>query len=57
MKFIFLLILLFGTIVMAQTKYSDINKEINECNFSKAKKLIASKLLSEELSEIEIYGF
>jgi hypothetical protein len=55
MKFIFLFILLFGTIVMAQTKYSDINEEINEGNFSKAKKLIGDKLLNEELSEIEIY--
>ncbi|MBL1215338.1 MAG: transglutaminase domain-containing protein [Ignavibacteriae bacterium] len=55
MKFIFLSILIFGTITMAQTSYPEINKKINEGNFSEAKKIIADKLNSEELSEIEIY--
>jgi hypothetical protein len=55
MKLVFLFILLFGTIIMSQTKYSDIYKEIEKGNFSKAKKLISDKLINEELFEIEIY--
>jgi hypothetical protein len=55
MKIFIFFILCFGTITMAQTKFSDINNEIKNGNFSKASELLMSKINNENLSEAEVY--
>lgn len=52
---ILLIILVVSSLSLAQTKYSDINDQINRGNYSKAKALIESKLNEKDITESEKY--
>ncbi len=55
-KLILLLMLMLpSTFLLSQTKYSEINKQINSGNFDKAVKMIQDKLKSDSISEEEKY--
>src|SRR4030042_2124194 len=53
---IFFMIFLLGTCWFAQTKYPEINEQINKGNFKQAQILIESKLLDKDISELEKYN-
>jgi len=53
---IFFMIFVLTTCWFAQTKYPDINEQINEGNFNKAQILIENKLLGKDISELEKYN-
>lgn len=55
MKSIMFYILFLGITIMAQTKYPEINSEIENGNYSKAAQLISEKIRNENLSKAEEY--
>lgn len=51
-KIIFMMIII-STLALAQTKYPEINLQINRGNYTQAEILIENKLVAKEISEIE----
>ena len=52
---IFFIVLTFSYFLASQTKYPEINEQINLGNFSQAQTLIESKLLDKNLTELDMY--
>ncbi len=52
---IFFLIVIFSCVQFSQTKYENINYQINQGNFSEAQNLIVNKLFDSNISELEKY--
>ena len=55
MNKIIFIVICFSIFIQAQTKYSDINEQISQGNYSQAQTLIENKLFDKNLSELEKY--
>jgi transglutaminase-like putative cysteine protease len=55
MNKIIFIVMCFSIFIQAQTKYSDINEQIGQGNYSQAQTLIENKLFDKNLSELEKY--
>ncbi|MCK7523541.1 MAG: hypothetical protein MZV64_40765 [Ignavibacteriales bacterium] len=55
MNKIIFIVISFSIFIQAQTKYSDINEQISQGNYSQAQTLIENKLFDKNLSELEKY--
>ncbi len=55
LRIISIIVLIFSVLSFSQTKYSEINEQINKGNFSEAKIMIQDKLRGNELSASEKY--